>query len=79
MRVLTVPHMRSDHIIAVAVVLVVGVGVKMFFFSPLAQANLETPTHASMNVLPMRNDIPNIKTLPLQKVHDMTFVFSDGD
>jgi hypothetical protein len=45
--------MRSHHIVVIAVVLVVGVGVKMFFFSPRAQASLETPTNASMNALQM--------------------------
>jgi hypothetical protein len=32
--------MRSHHIIAVALVLVVGVGVKIFFFSPRAVETL---------------------------------------
>jgi hypothetical protein len=49
--------MRSHHIVAIAVVLVVGVGVKMIFFSPRVQANLETPTNARITVLRMQNDI----------------------
>jgi hypothetical protein len=49
--------MCSHHIVAIAVILVVGVGVKMFFFSARAQANLETPTNARMTVIRMQNDI----------------------
>jgi len=71
--------MRSHHIIAVAVVLVVGIGVKVSFFSQTAEANREAPTNASTNVLQMNHDFPNMKNLPVQKVHDMTFVFADGD
>ena len=48
--------MRSHHIVALAVVLVVGVGVKVFFFNP-SQANPETPSNARMTVLQMQNDI----------------------
>jgi hypothetical protein len=71
--------MRSHHIIAVAVVLVVGIGVKVFFFGQTAEANREPPTHATMNVLKMHHDFPNMKNLPVQKARDMTFVFADGD
>ena len=48
--------MRSHHIVAFAVVLVVGVSVKMFFFTP-RDANLETPSNAYMTVLRLQNDI----------------------
>jgi hypothetical protein len=48
--------MRSHHIVAIAVVLVFGVGVKMLFFSPRAQGNLEMPTNARMTVIRMQND-----------------------
>ena len=69
--------MRSHHIVAFAVVLVIGVGIKVFFFGPRAEASLETPTSASMNVLQMHNNV--LKNLPTQKMHDMTFIFSDDD
>jgi hypothetical protein len=49
--------MRSHYIVAIAVILVVSVGVKLFLFSPRAQAILETPTNARMTVLRMQNDI----------------------
>ena len=49
--------MRSHHIVAIAVILVVGVNVKVFLFGPRAQENLETPTNARMTVLRMQNDI----------------------
>jgi hypothetical protein len=69
--------MRSHHIVAIAVVLVIGVGIKVFFFGPRAEASLDTPTSASMNVLQMHNDAP--KNLPTQKMHDRTFIFSEDN
>jgi hypothetical protein len=72
--------MRPHHVIAIAVVLVVGFGAKVALFSsPAAEAQLEIPTNVSTNVLQMHHDYPNMKGLPGQKTHDMTFVFSDGD
>ena len=68
--------MRSHHIIAVAAVIVVGVGVKIFLFSPRAEASLEAPTNAKIEIIQMQHDIKN---LPVQKMHDMTFIYSDRD
>lgn len=68
--------MRSHHIIAIATVLAVGVGVKLFFFSgPTAEANVHAVKSSSMDVSQMH---VNAK-LPEQKIHDMTFVFSGGN
>jgi hypothetical protein len=53
-------------------------GAKQYFFPPMeADANLHAVPSASMNVLQMHRDL-NVKNLPVQKVHDMTFVF-DSD
>jgi Bacterial regulatory helix-turn-helix protein, lysR family len=72
--------MRVHHVIAVIVVLVIGVGVKQFFFpATQAEADVHAAPSASMNVLQAQTDYPNIKNLPAQKMHDMTFVFADGD
>jgi hypothetical protein len=74
----SVPSIRTHHVLAVVAVLVIGLGAKQYFFPPMeAQANLHAVPSASMNVLQMHRDI-NVKTLPVQKVHDMAFVF-DSD
>ena len=69
--------MRSHHIIAIAIVLVAGFGMKLFFFSaPTTEAYARLVESVRMNVSQVH---PNIKNLPEQKMHDMTFVFSHGD
>ena len=66
--------MRVHHIIAVAAVVALGVGAKFVFFPPMkAEANIKNfPT---MNILQMQTGRRN---MPLQKIEDMTFVFTDG-
>lgn len=65
--------MRKHHVIAVIAVLLVGLGVKQFFFPPKAA---EAYPHAvTLDIRQMHLDHPN---LPMQKMHDMTFVF-DGE
>ena len=72
--------MRAHHVIAVVTVLIIGLGAKQFFFPVTeAEADLRAVPSASMNVLQMHIDHPNMKNIPVQKMHDMTFVFSDGD
>jgi hypothetical protein len=72
--------MRAHHAIAVVAVILIGFGVKLFFFStPAAEADTHAIPSASMNVLQMHIDHPNRNNLPVQKMHDMTFVFSDSD
>jgi Bacterial regulatory helix-turn-helix protein, lysR family len=71
--------MRVHHVIAVVAVLVIGVGAKQFLFAPkAAEADINAVPSASMNVLQMHRDI-NIQKLPVQKMHDMTFVYSESD
>jgi len=69
--------MRAHHVIAVVVVLLIGFGVKLTFFNaPAAEAD-STPTKIiSMNIPAMHE---NAKNTPVHRVHDMSFVFADGD
>ena len=68
--------MRSHHIVAIATALAIGFGVKLFFFSaPTAEANIDVVKVPSIDVA----KIPIDAALPMQKMHDMTFVFSDSD
>jgi len=68
--------MRSSYFIAIATVLAVGFGVKLFYFSsPIAEANVDAAKSFRMDVSKM-----HVSTmLPMQKAHDMTLVFADGD
>ena len=68
--------MRAHHVIAVVAVLVVGFGAKQFFFPPM-KAEADVNPSISMNILQMHQD-KNMQNLPVQKMHDMTFVF-DSD
>ena len=68
--------MRLHHVIAVVAVLAVGFGAKQLFFPPM-KAEADISPSFSMNVLQMHHHM-NVKTLPVQKMHDMTFVF-DSD
>lgn len=72
--------MRPHHVVAVVAVILIGFGAKLFFFpTPAAEANIHAVPSASMNVLQMHVDYPNIKNLPVQNVHDLSFVYSDSD
>jgi hypothetical protein len=62
--------MRKHHVVAVVAVLLVGLGVKQFFFPPKTAEAL--PYAGNTNIRQMHIDHPN---LPAQKMHDMTFVF----
>ena len=69
--------MRTRHVVTLFAVILVGFGVKLIFFSaPAAEADLLSVKIGSMDVSQMHQ---NIKKLPVEKIHDMTFVFSDGD
>jgi hypothetical protein len=68
--------MHARHAVAVLTIILVGFGVKLYFFpTPTAEADESSVKASSMEVLKMHE---NIK-LPTQKIHDMTFVFSEGD
>ena len=58
-------RMRSYHIVAIAVLLVVGWSVKVLFSSPVAEAQLQATT---MDVLQMHRDYPNMKDVPVQAI-----------
>jgi hypothetical protein len=68
--------MRLHYGIAVVAAILVAFGAKLFFFSPPIA---EPGANGNMNVLQMHVDHPNIKSLPVQNVNDMSFVFSKGD
>ena len=69
--------MRAHHVIAVVAVLVIGLGAKQFLFPP-EQANAVAFPTASMNVLQMHSDI-DMKHLPVQKMNDKSFIFTDEE
>ena len=60
---------------AIVAIVVIGFGLKLIFFSaPPAEA--VAVESARIDVSQMHR---NIKNIPEQKMHDMTFVFSEGD
>lgn len=68
--------MRAHHVIAAVAFILVGAGVKLTFFSgPTAAVELGSVRNVSMDVSAMHQQIKN---LPVEKINDMTFVFSDG-
>jgi len=70
--------MRAHHVIAVFAVLIVGLGAKQFLFS-VTQAEADLHAVSSVSTIQMHMDYRNIDRLPVQKVHDMSFVYSDSD
>jgi hypothetical protein len=70
--------MRAHHVTAVVAVLVIGLGAKQFVFPPQqADADINAVPSASVNVHQMFIDHPNRNNFPVQKMHDMSFVFSE--
>jgi hypothetical protein len=69
--------MRAHHVIAVVAILVIGLGAKQYLFPP-KQANADAFPTASMNVPQMHSDI-DMKDLPVQKMNDKTFIFTNED
>jgi len=69
--------MRAHHVIAIVAVILVGVGVKLTFFAaPTAEAESLSVKSVSLDISQMHQ---NTKNLPVQKLHDMSFVFYAGD
>ena len=66
--------MGKRHIVAIAAVILVGLGVKLF--APTADAEVRAVKGAGMDVSRLHEGSRN---LPVQKIVDMTFVFSDAD
>jgi hypothetical protein len=48
----------------------------IFFTDPAAEAKVLSVKSISMDISELHR---NTKNLPVQKIHDMSFVFSDGD
>lgn len=69
--------MRARNAIAIAAILLVAFGLKLFFFSaPAAEADVASIKHVGIDVSEIQR---NIENLPVEEFHDMTFVFSEGD
>lgn len=65
--------MRAYHVIAVVAVILGGFGVKLIFFTaPTAEADPLSIKRVGVDVSPLHQ---NAKNLPVQKLHDMSFVF----
>ena len=71
--------LRTHRVIAIAAILIISFGVKMFFLSaPTAEATTHAVPSASVNVLQMHRDV-DTKSLPVQKMNDKTFIFTDEE
>jgi hypothetical protein len=64
--------MRAGHVIAVALILVAVVVKLTVFAAPIAQADARSIASGSVDVFQLHQTVGK---LPLQKVHDMSFVF----
>jgi hypothetical protein len=69
--------MRAHHVIAVVAVLIIGLGAKSYLFPP-KQAEADVFPTATTNILQMHRDI-NMENLPVQKMNDKTFVFTEEE
>ena len=64
--------MRARHVIAVAYILVL-IGTKLTFFAvPIAEADARSIESGSVDVFQIHQSITQ---LPVQEIHDMSFVF----
>jgi predicted permease len=64
------PFIRLNYAIAFVAVILIGFGVKRFFRAPAVEAGIHTDAKASMNILQMHSDHPNIRNLPVLDVKD---------
>ena len=70
--------MRRHHAITIVAAILTGFGIKLFFFSgQAAEANMQSTLQVSF--IQTQDDPGVIKNLPMQEMHDMSFVFSDRD
>lgn len=67
--------MRARNLLVVTAIVITIIGVKLFIVSP-RQAEADIP---NMNVLQMHVHHPNIKNMPVQRMDDMSLVFSKND
>lgn len=66
--------MRKRHIILTAAVILIAFGTKLLFFPvPTAEADVSRMTGAGLDISQLQQ---GAKDLPVQKMHDMSFVFS---
>jgi hypothetical protein len=69
--------MRAHRVIAVIAAILVGVGVKLIFFTaPAAEADTLSIRTVGVDVSQFHR---NVESLPVQTFHDMSLVFADGD
>ena len=67
--------MRVHHAIVIVSAILVVFGLTLIFFSaPITVADARVVQRGSVDISEMQR---TIKNLPVEKVHDMTFVFSD--
>ena len=67
--------MRVHQAIAIVSAIVAVFGLTLIFFSaPITVADASVLKRGSMDISEMQRSIRN---LPVEKIHDMTFVFSD--
>ena len=67
--------MRVHHAIAIVSAIVAVFGLTLIFLSaPINVADASVVQRGSVDISEMQR---TIKNLPVEKVHDMTFVFSD--
>ena len=66
--------MRKHHTITAIVVVLLALATKVFFFSAPTDANAVTRT--GLDVSTMHQSVGH---LPVQKIHDMTFVYAEAD
>jgi hypothetical protein len=67
--------MRAHHAIVIVSAILAVCGLRLIFFSaPITVADASLIKRASMDISEMQRTITN---LPVEKFHDMTFVFSN--
>jgi ABC-type polysaccharide transport system permease subunit len=67
--------MRLHHAIVIMSAILAVFGLTLIFFSaPITVADASVVKRASVDISEMQQSIRN---LPVEKLHDMTFVFSD--
>jgi Bacterial regulatory helix-turn-helix protein, lysR family len=69
--------MRTHHVLAVIAVLSAAVGAKQYFFPPIKAA--AAVPNAGISIFQLHVDNPNKASQEIQKINDMTFVFSQPD
>ena len=67
--------MRRHHIAAIVATLLLASAVKVLFLAPIAEANIRAVEGTGIDVSRMHEN----RTLPVQAMHDMSFVYSHED